>query len=96
VNVTKKGIGVIIALAPVIFTFHFLEESPGFVSWFNAHVSRGITSGLFWNVNISTLVITLVVVVIELVEPSFISASLIVLWFSFLMLANAIFHITGE
>jgi Protein of unknown function with HXXEE motif len=95
VNITKKGVGIIIALAPVIFTFHFLEESPGFVSWFNAHVSRGITSGLFWNVNISALVITLVVVVIELIEPSFISASLIVLWFSFLMLANAIFHITG-
>jgi hypothetical protein len=46
-------------------------------------------------VNISALVITLVIVLIELLEPSFISASLIVLWFSFLMLANAIFHITG-
>ena len=92
---SKKGKGVIIALAPVIFVCHFLEESRGFVQWFNEHVSREITSGLFWTVNISALVITLVIVLIELLEPSFISASLIVLWFSFLMLANAIFHITG-
>jgi 4-amino-4-deoxy-L-arabinose transferase-like glycosyltransferase len=95
VNNAKKGLGVIIILAPVIFIGHFLEESAGFVSWFNEHVSRGITPGLFWNVNILALVVTLVVTIIELFEPSFISASLIVLWFSFLMLANAIFHITG-
>ena len=91
----KNGLGLLIILAPFIFTAHFLEESPRFVAWFNAHVHNGITSRLFWNVNISALVITLVVMVIELVEPSFFSAALIVFWFSFLMLANTIFHITG-
>lgn len=25
-------------LATLIFVAHFLEESPGFVAWFNAHV----------------------------------------------------------
>jgi hypothetical protein len=91
----KKGLGVIIILAPFIFTAHFLEESPGFVSWFNSHVSRGITSGLFWNVNLTALVITVLVTITELLVPSPGSAALIILWFSFLMLANALFHITG-
>jgi hypothetical protein len=92
---SKKGLGLLIALAPVIFTGHFLEESPGFVAWFNAHVRNGITAGLFWNVNISALVITLIVMFIELIEPSFFSACLVILWLSFLMLANALFHVTG-
>jgi len=92
----KNGVGKVIILAPFIFICHFLEESPGFVAWFNAHVSRSITSGLFWSVNITALVITIVIVAIELFMPSLFSASLIVLWLSFLMLANAIFHIAGS
>jgi uncharacterized protein with HXXEE motif len=92
---SQKGLGAIIILAPLIFTGHFLEESPGFVAWFNAHVSRGITSGLFWNVNITALVITIIATVIELSAPSQASAGLIIFWLSFLMLANAIFHVTG-
>ncbi len=93
--IQKKGLGVIIILAPFIFTGHFLEESPGFVAWFNSHMSRGITSGLFWNVNIIALVITGIITITELLAPSPGSAALIILWFSFLMLANALFHITG-
>jgi hypothetical protein len=27
--------------APLVFVAHFLEESPGFVPWFNTHVTRG-------------------------------------------------------
>ena len=82
-------------LAPFIFVCHFLEESPRFVEWFNAHVVRGITSGLFWRVNISALAITLIVVGIEWVSRSAFSLSLAIVWLSFLMLANAIFHIGG-
>ena len=92
---TKSGLRYLILLAPLIFICHFLEEAPGFVSWFNQHVSRGINSRLFWTVNISALVITLFVVFAELITPSVFSASMIILWFSFLMLANAIFHIAG-
>lgn len=94
VNVISRGPGVII-LAPFIFVAHFLEESPGFVTWFNAHVSRGITPGLFWSVNITALIITIIVTVVELSVPSRASSALTILWFSFLMLANAIFHIVG-
>ena len=82
-------------LAPVIFVCHFVEESPGFVEWFNAHVSRGITSGLFWRVNISALVITVIVVGIEWSSHSAFSLILAVVWLSFLMLANAVLHIGG-
>lgn len=82
-------------LAPFIFIVHFLEESPRFVEWFNGHVARGITSTLFWRVNISALVITLIVVGIEWFSRSAFSLTLALAWLSFLMLANAIFHIVG-
>jgi hypothetical protein len=82
-------------LAPFVFVCHFVEESPGFVEWFNAHVSRGISSGLFWRVNVSALVITLVVVGVEWVSRSAFSLSLALVWLSFLMLANAVLHVAG-
>jgi len=84
-----------ILLAPFVFVCHFLEESPTFVEWFNAHVARGITSGLFWRVNISALVITLIVVGLEWLSRSAFSLTLMIAWLGFLMLANAILHIAG-
>lgn len=86
----------LLLLAPVIFVCHFLEESPGFVQWFNEHAARGITSGLFWRVNLSALVITLLVIGIDWFSRSAFSLTLAVVWLSFLMLANAIFHIVGS
>ena len=82
-------------LAPFIFVCHFLEESPRFVEWFNAHVPRGITPGLFLRVNVSALVITLIVVGIEWVSRSSFSLTFAMAWLSFLMLANAVLHIAG-
>ena len=40
--------------------------------------------------------ITLLIVLAEFFAPSFISVSLVVLWLSFLMFANALLHITGS
>jgi len=85
----------IVVLAPLIFVCHFLEESPRFVEWFNAHVARGISSGLFWRVNISALVITLIVVGSEWLSRSAFSLTLVIAWLGFLMLANALLHIAG-
>jgi len=82
-------------LAPFIFICHFLEESPGFVEWFNGHVARGITSELFWTVNVSALFITLALVCLEWFSRSAISLIPAVAWLSFLMMANAIFHVVG-
>jgi hypothetical protein len=84
-----------ILLAPFIFVCHFLEESPTFVEWFNAHVTPGITPELFWRVNISALVITLVVVGIEWLSRAAFSLTLVIAWLGFLMFANAIVHIAG-
>jgi hypothetical protein len=84
-----------ILLAPVIFVCHFLEESPTFVPWFNAHVARGITQGLFWRVNLAALVITLIVVAVEWSSRSGGSQALVMTWLGLLMFTNALFHITG-
>ena len=81
--------------APVIFIAHFLEEAPSFVSWFNAHVSRGITAQLFWTVNLTGLAITVAVVIIDQLSDSAVSATLAIAWLSLLMLANALFHISA-
>ncbi|HEX6730679.1 MAG TPA: HXXEE domain-containing protein, partial [Pyrinomonadaceae bacterium] len=85
----------LVLFAPVIFVCHFLEESPWFVEWFNSHVSRGITSGMFWRVNLTALVITLAAVGIEYLSQSGFSLTLIVGWLGFLMGANALFHVVA-
>jgi hypothetical protein len=81
--------------APLVFVAHFLEERPGFVPWFNAHVTRGITADLFWTVNATALLITVLATVAYWATRSSTAAVLVVAWLSFLMLTNAIFHITG-
>ncbi len=50
---------------------------------------------MFWRVNLTALVITLIVVVVEWSSRSGASQALVIAWFGFLMFANAIFHITG-
>jgi hypothetical protein len=81
--------------APLVFVAHFLEEGPGFVAWFNAHVARGITEPLFWSVNYTALAITVAVVALEWIDRSAVSATVAVAWLSFLMFANALFHLAG-
>ncbi len=81
--------------APVVFIVHFLEEGPGFVTWFNAHVARGITEPLFWTVNYTALAITIAVVILEWLSRTTFSATIVIAWLSFLMLANALFHLAG-
>jgi Protein of unknown function with HXXEE motif len=85
----------LLLLAPVIFVCHFLEESIGFVEWFNSHVARGITPTLFWTVNFTALFITLLVVGIYWLSRSGFSLALAAGWFGLLMAANAVFHIVG-
>src|ERR1700675_4164410 len=70
----------LILFAPLIFVSHFLEESSRFVIWFNSHVDRGISPGLFWRVNITALVITLIVVAFEWFSRSASSLTLAVAW----------------
>jgi hypothetical protein len=81
--------------APLVFVAHFLEESSGFVPWFNAHVTRGITADLFWTVNATGLLITVLVTLAFRGSESAAAMALVVAWLSFLMLTNAAFHVTG-
>jgi hypothetical protein len=78
-----------------VFVAHFLEESPGFVPWFNAHVTQGITADLFWTVNAVGLLITVLVTAAFWGTETTASVVLVVAWLSFLMLTNAVFHVTA-
>lgn len=85
----------IVLLAPIVFAAHFLEEGSSFVGWFNDHVARGITPGLFWTVNLTALVITLLLAIgVRAARSAAVSLTFIG-WLSFLMLTNAVFHVTA-
>jgi hypothetical protein len=85
-----------ILLAPLVFILHVIEEAPGFVEWANAHVEPDITTGTFWSVNTTGLIVTLVVVGMIKISPSPLAHILAIGWLSFLMPANAIIHIVGS
>ena len=91
----QRTLRALLLAAPLVFIAHFLEEGPGFVVWFNAHVSRGITEAVFWAVNYTGLAITLAVVMLEWLSGTAVSALLVVAWLSFLMAGNALLHIGG-
>jgi len=63
-NDGDRPLRVLLALAPTIFTIHFLEEAPGFVAWFNAHADRDISTRLFWRVNVTALMITTILALV--------------------------------
>jgi len=84
-----------LVIAPLVFVARFLEESPGFVAWFNAHVTQGITADLFWTVNATGLLITVLVTVAFRATETTAGMALVVAWLSFLMLTNAVFHVAG-
>ena len=88
-------LGRALLLAPVVFVAHVVEESHGFVPWFNGHVGRGITPDLFWSVNLGGLVITLLALGVFFAARSAASATLVLGWLACLMLANGVFHIAG-
>jgi hypothetical protein len=94
-SVRQRPVRLLLAAAPLVFIVHFLEEAPGFVAWFNAHVSRGITAQLFWTVNLTGLAITIAVAIIDWVSDSAISAAIAVAWLSLLTFANALFHVVA-
>ena len=84
---------ILVAITPLAFVLHVLEEAPGFVDWANAHVSRGITEEMFWQGNLFALFITVIVAAIVWFERSEVSALVGITWLSFLMGGNAILHI---
>ena len=82
-------------LAPAIFVVHACEEAPGFVAWFNHLVPGGISQELFLTVNMTAFAITLLIALLTAGIGGRALLLLAVAWLSFLMFANAVFHLTG-
>ena len=87
---------VIILLAPVLFWAHIIEESAeGFMRWYNSVVPVPLPESGFLARNLQPFVIMVVLAAaaawIRRKEPAF----LLLLWLSFFMFANAIFHVTA-
>jgi hypothetical protein len=91
----RPRLALLAALAPPIFVVHFLEEGHRFVPWFNAHVGRGITPGLFWSVNFTALAITMLLAAVVWIAPSGGTGAVTFAWLSFLFAANALFHVVA-
>lgn len=85
----------IILLAPVLFWAHIMEEAPGFMRWYNSVVTPPGSESGFIAANVQPLVITTVLAVaaawIRRKEPAF----LLLVWLSYFMFANTIFHVTA-
>lgn len=82
-------------IAPLLFLLHVLEEAPGFVSWFNSLVPRGITQESFLTVNAVGLIVTILLSVLVLASSDSFTMLLLAAWIGFLMLANGLFHLIG-
>ncbi|HUP62634.1 MAG TPA: HXXEE domain-containing protein [Thermoanaerobaculia bacterium] len=89
------GLRTLTLALPVVFVLHVLEEAPLFVSWFNRHVTPGISQPLFLAMNGWALGITLVVVGLLLAGPNPVSGVVAVAWVALLMLANGTFHLVA-
>jgi hypothetical protein len=83
----------IIRAAPIVFGLHVAEEAPNFVKWFNSLVADNISQQTFLAVNGVAFAITLIVTALAASVRQ--SASIIpaLLWLSFLMFANGLFHL---
>lgn len=85
----------VVMLSPLVLLLHVTEEAPGFVAWFNSLVRPEITQSLFITVNVAALVLTLIVTGLLTATREKGAALLALAWFSLLMFANAVFHLTG-
>jgi Protein of unknown function with HXXEE motif len=85
----------LVLLAPLIFLAHVAEEAPGFVSWFNSLVRPGISQQLFSWVNGFGFLITVAVTASLALSRDRSAALLAVAWLGFLMLGNAVLHVTA-
>lgn len=72
-----------------------MEEAPGFMRWYNSVVSPQGSENGFVAANVQPLLITallaLAAALIRRKEPAF----LLLVWLSYFMLANTVFHVTA-
>ena len=85
-----------IQFAPIIFLIHFfVEESPNLVEWLYTVTSFLATQELFLKVNFRVLFITMLVALMVSFFCNRTTLILAIIWLSFLMFSNAIFHLTS-
>ena len=72
-----------------------MEEAPGFMRWYNSVVTPPGSESGFIAANVQPLIITVVLAIaaawIRRKEPAF----LLLVWLSYFMFANTIFHVTA-
>ena len=85
----------LVLFAPFVFILHVLEELPGFVTWFNILVPRGINQRTFLSVNAAALAITIALVLLVAAWPHPGSGLLLAAWVGFLFIANGLLHLVG-
>jgi len=85
-----------IQFAPLILFIHFyFEEAPNFVDWVYRITNYLPTERLFFKVNLTGLFITMLVALMVSFYCNRATLVLAIMWLSFLMFANAIFHLTS-
>ncbi len=89
----------VILLAPLLYTFHFVEEYGTVVSWVNSVLKQGsVDQSLFIGINIAGLSNTLLITVmfnksrIDSTVPAFLALA----WLSFLMFGHPLLHIVAS
>src|SRR5262249_4632680 len=91
----REDPGMAAVLAPLVFGIHVCEEAPRFVAWFNSLVEQRISQRLFLEVNVTAFVITVILGALAAATRERPAALVMLGWLSFLMFANAIFHLAG-
>jgi hypothetical protein len=86
----------LLALAPLVFLAHFVEEAFGFLDWFNALVEPDMAPRTFYVVNGFALAVTALLAAAAIRWRDHNLGLVLIAWLSFLMLTNGALHITAS
>jgi hypothetical protein len=87
--------GLFMLLAPVLFLLHILEEVPGFLHWLNNVRSPAVPESGYLAGNLPFLMITSVLAVAAVSFRRKGPALVLLVWLSYIMFANTLFHVTA-
>lgn len=94
-SITAVRPGLFILLAPVLFLVHILEEVPGFLHWLNSVRSPAVPESGYLAGNLPYLLITTVLAVAAASYRRKGPALVLLVWLSYVMFANTLFHVTA-
>jgi hypothetical protein len=85
----------LILLPPVLLLVHLIEEAPAFMRWLNSIAARPIPEGSYLLANLPVLLITTVLAVAAAFIRRKGPALFLLVWLSYIMFANALFHVAA-